>query len=226
MKCRNISEQNFVRKNDKILLSVVCAETLIELMIMGSRKWKTDDSVSGRDGFHFFQISKSWLWRLEANTLSAHSGISVFLPIHSDENLLPCLSAINCLLVHFWKCFFGQLFCWQCCLAFSWPCWHKGCWVSGIGYSACSFTETITMWWREHRRYWWNWLYLEKKKTWLASNIRDNKMDFLNEVSGESQQETECCFRLLTKCFWSEKVRTFIFVNLFSMSQSCKKQFK
>ena len=140
--------------------------------------------------------------------------------------LLPCLSAINYLLVHFWKCFFVQLFCWQCCLAFSWPCWHKGCWVSGIGYSGCSFTETITMWWREHIRYWWNWLYLEKKKTWLASNIRDNKMDFLNEVSGESQQETECCFRLLTKCFWSERVRTFIFVNLFSMSQSCKKQFK
>ena len=85
MKCPNISEQSFVRKNDNILLNVVCAETLIELMIMGSRIWKTDDSVSGRDGFHFFQISKSWLWRLEANTLSAHSGISVFLPIHSDE---------------------------------------------------------------------------------------------------------------------------------------------
>ena len=80
-----MSKHFWTKLCDNILLSVVCAETLIELMIMGSRIWKTDDSVSGRDGFHFFQISKSWLWRLEANTLTAHSGISVFLPIHSDE---------------------------------------------------------------------------------------------------------------------------------------------
>ena len=57
MKCPNISEQKFVRKNDNILLSVVCAETLIELMIMGSRIWKTDDSVSTRDFSFLSDIS-------------------------------------------------------------------------------------------------------------------------------------------------------------------------
>ena len=38
------------------------------------------------------------------------------------------------------------------------------------------------------------------KKREKVNLIKDNKKSFLNEVSGESQQETECYLRLLTHC--------------------------